>query len=83
MVVSKYQKRISGPLFDRFDIHVEVPRYAPPEVCKFCVLDKAGKALMQSAMNQLLLSARAYHRVLKLARMITDLAGSENIGPTH
>ena len=47
----------------------------PAEVRKFCVLDETGKALMQSAMNQLQLSARAYHRVLKLARTIADLAG--------
>jgi magnesium chelatase family protein len=114
MVVSKYQKRISGPLLDRIDIHVEVPRVEYEklsesrlgessatvrarvkaarqiqrerfskngssnsvmcnsdmrlaELRKFCVLDDAGKALMQSAMNQLQLSARAYHRVLKLA----------------
>ena len=137
MVVSKYQKRISGPLLDRIDIHVEVPRVEyeklsesrlgessatvrerveaareiqrarfgggdrhlegashtagvtcnadmrPAEVRKFCALDEAGKALMHSAMNQLQLSARAYHRVLKLARTIADLAGSENIGPSH
>jgi magnesium chelatase family protein len=134
MVVSKYQKRISGPLLDRIDIHVEVPRVEyeklsesrlgessatvrvrveaararqrerfdggdrhlegashitcnadmrPAEVRKFCGLDEAGKALMQSAMNQLQLSARAYHRVLKLARTIADLAGSESIGPSH
>jgi magnesium chelatase family protein len=130
MVVSKYQKRISGPLLDRIDIHVEVPRVEyeklsesrlgessatvqarveaarqrqrerfsnnklsnivscnadmrPAEVRKFCILDEAGKALMQSAMNQLQLSARGYHRVLKLARTIADLARSENIGPSH
>ena len=52
----------------------------PAEVRKFCVLDETGQALMQSAMNQLQLSARAYHRVLKLARTIADLAGSESIG---
>ena len=146
MVVSKYQKRISGPLLDRIDIHVEVPRVEyeklsesrlgessatvrarveaarqrqrerfgdtgarhldpttgvlregaghipgitcnadmrPAEVRKFCVLDDSGKALMQSAMSQLQLSARAYHRVLKLARTIADLAGSESIQPSH
>ena len=55
----------------------------PAEVRKFCVLDETGKALMQSAMNQLQLSARAYHRVLKLARTIADLAVAENIGPAH
>jgi magnesium chelatase family protein len=130
MVVSKYQKRISGPLLDRIDIHVEVPRVEyeklsesrpgessatvrarveiarqrqrerlsntgssnpimcnadmrPAEVRKFCVLDETGRNLMQTAMNQLQLSARAYHRVLKLARTIADLAGSENIQTSH
>jgi len=134
MVVSKYQKRISGPLLDRIDIHVEVPRVEyeklsesrlgepaatvrervevardrqrvrfdggashlasalhitcnadmrPAEVRKFCTLDETGKNLMQTAMNQLQLSARAYHRVLKLARTIADLAGSESIQPPH
>ena len=127
MVVSKYQKRISGPLLDRIDIHVEVPRVEyeklsesrlgessatvrervevarqrqrerfngkdgitcnadmrPAEVRKFCTLDETGKNLMQSAMNQLQLSARGYHRVLKLARTIDDLAGSEIIQPSH
>ena len=133
MVVSKYQTRISGPLLDRIDIHVEVPRVEyeklsesrlgessatvrarvevarqrqhdrfgvgadgvrpdgvtcnadmrPAEVRKFCVLDETGQALMKTAMAQLQLSARAYHRILKLARTIADLAGSENIGPSH
>ncbi len=135
MVVSKYQKRISGPLLDRIDIHVEVPRVEyeklsdsrlgessatvrarveaarerqhtrftnpqlpdpplpnpiscnadmrPADVRKFCALDQTGQALMHTAMNQLQLSARAYHRVLKLARTIADLAGSESIGPGH
>ncbi len=135
MVVTKYQKRISGPLLDRIDIHVEVPRVEyeklsearlgessatvrerveaarsrqrvrfaagnamhlasaslitcnadmrPAEVRKFCVLDETGQSLMQTAMNQLQLSARAYHRVLKLARTIADLAGSESIQPPH
>jgi magnesium chelatase family protein len=55
----------------------------PAEVRKFCQLDEAGSALMRTAMNQLQLSARAYHRVLKLARTIADLAGSENIAPQH
>jgi magnesium chelatase family protein len=130
MVVTKYQKRISGPLLDRIDIHVEVPRVEyeklsearlgesstkvrqrveaarerqrerftitglsnpvscnadmrPAEVRKFCALDETGKSLMQAAMSQLQLSARAYHRVLKLARTIADLAGSESIQPPH
>ena len=133
-VVTKYQKRISGPLLDRIDIHVEVPRVEyeklsdirlgepssaiqsrveaarenqrnrfsqisdcpeiglhltcnadmrPAEVRQFCNLDETGRALMRTAMNQLNLSARAYHRVLKLSRTIADLAGSQDIQTTH
>jgi magnesium chelatase family protein len=125
--VSKYQKRISGPLLDRIDIHIQVPRVDyeklsdrrtgepskvlrerveaardrqrarfqgiegvttnadmhPGEVRKFCDLDETCSKLMKTAMTQLQLSARAYHRVLKLARTIADLAGSERIGPGH
>ena len=55
----------------------------PAEVRKFCELDATSTSLMKTAMNQLQLSARAYHRVLKLARTIADLAGSERIGPSH
>jgi magnesium chelatase family protein len=55
----------------------------PAEVRQYCNLDEAGQTLMQTAMNQLQLSARAYHRVLKLARTIADLAGSEGIQPPH
>jgi len=130
MIVTKYQKRISGPLLDRIDIHIEVPRVEyeklseartgesssvirvrveaarrlqrerfsdhelphpitcnadmrVAEVRQFCVLDETGQALIKTAMNQLQLSARAYHRILKLARTIADLAGSESIQPGH
>jgi magnesium chelatase family protein len=55
----------------------------PAEVREFCRLDEAGQRLMQAAMRQLHLSARAYHRVLKLARTIADLAGAPDIGPAH
>lgn len=55
----------------------------PAEVRKFCELDDAGKNLMKSASMQLQLSARAYHRVLKLARTIADLASSDTIIPAH
>jgi len=125
-MVTKYQKRISGPLLDRIDIHIQVPRVDyeklsdsrfgessstvqsrveaarelqrtrfkgtpiacnadmhPAEVRKFCMLDDAGRSLVKSAMNQLQLSARAYHRILKLARTIADLAGAENIATAH
>jgi magnesium chelatase family protein len=124
--VTRYQKRISGPLLDRVDIHVDVPRVAyekltdqrlgepseavqarveaarerqrqrfvgtdiacnadmrPADVRKYCKLDDAGNALIRTAMAQLQLSARAFHRVLKLARTIADLAGSETIQPAH
>ncbi|MGB7873883.1 MAG: hypothetical protein WBL25_05830 [Anaerolineales bacterium] len=49
------------------------------DLCNFCKLDKAGDNLVRQAMSQLNLSARSHHRVLKLARTIADLAGSEGI----
>jgi magnesium chelatase family protein len=53
------------------------------EVRLFCSLDDNGRNIMKSAMHQLQLSARAYHRVLKLARTIADLSSEENISVTH
>jgi magnesium chelatase family protein len=53
------------------------------EVRKFCRLDDQAQSLMRSAMTRLNLSARAYHRILKLARTIADLAGSEQIQAAH
>ena len=124
--VTRYQKRISGPLLDRIDIHIEVPRVdyekltddrrgepsaavrdrverarevqrrrfadtpltcnaemGPVEVREFCRLDDAGRSLVRAAMQQLQMSARAFHRILKLARTIADLAGSERIETAH
>ena len=124
--MTKNQKRISGPMLDRIDIHIEVPRVdyeklssdrlgetsasirervqaardrqgvrfersdvvcnsdmRVAEVRKFCKLDEAGDSLVRQAMNQLNLSARGYHRVLKLARTIADLAGSDDIQSVH
>ena len=49
------------------------------EIRQFCKLDEAGESLIRAAMRQMNLSARGYHRVLKLARTIADLAGSEPI----
>jgi len=126
-MVSRYQKRISGPLLDRIDIHIEVPRVeyeklsddrlgepsaalcerveaardrqrqrfegnkdmlanadmGPAEVREHCVVDNAGRNLLRAAMQQLHMSARAYHRILKLARTIADLAGSDSIETAH
>jgi magnesium chelatase family protein len=125
--VTKYQKRISGPMLDRMDIHIEVPRVAyeklssdrlgessadirtrvesararqrvrfadcvgivsnsdmrVAEVRQFCKLDETSESLVRAAMSQLQLSARAYHRILKLARTIADLAGSDTIQQAH
>ena len=124
--ITRYQKRLSGPLLDRIDIHVEVPRVnyeklsddrlgehsetvrgrveaarqlqrerfgkgqvhhnadmGAAEVRKYCSLNEEGSALIKSAMSQMQLTARAYHRVLKLARTIADLAGTAVIAPNH
>ena len=125
-MVSRHQKRISGPLLDRIDMFVEVPRVeyeklvepptaessevvrqrvrearevqrrrfqdqrpvcnaemGPEEVWHFCSLGEGSRGLLQAAMRQLGLSARAFHRVLKLSRTIADLAGAEDIGVVH
>jgi magnesium chelatase family protein len=128
-MVQKYQKRISGPLMDRIDIHLEVPRVpvqklasldggepstnirqrveaaralqharfatvnkpnvsvngdmGPAEVQKFCQLDKEGMAMIRMAVERMGLTARAYHRILKLSRTIADLAGSEQVLQPH
>jgi magnesium chelatase family protein len=55
----------------------------PGNVRQFCSLDEQGKTLVRQAMTQLQMSARAFHRVLKLARTIADLAGAEAIVPAH
>ena len=53
------------------------------EVRKFCSLNEEGSALIKSAMSQMQLTARAYHRVLKLARTIADLTEAAQIAPNH
>ncbi len=55
----------------------------PSEVRDFCKTDSSGERLLKAAMQQLHLSARAYHRVLKLARTIADLVGNEEIMANH
>lgn len=121
--VHRYMGRISGPLMDRIDLHIEVTPVAPQELSgtapgepsaairervigaramqaarfrgmegvytnsmmnsamlhDFCRLDAASAALLERAMERLSLSARAYDRILKVARTIADLAGREEI----
>jgi magnesium chelatase family protein len=125
-MITRYQRKISGPMMDRIDIHVEVPRVdfekltavrrgetsaeirkrvesarerqaerfkdsdlfcnadmGPSEVRELCELDETGKRLMRSAMTQMNLSARAFHRVLKVARTIADLSEAAKLQPAH
>ena len=124
--ILNYRKKISGPIIDRIDIHVEVPRIkfdklagdaggenskaikarverarkiqqkrfcrlpfitnaemTSEAVRNFCPVDSVSRQLLKSAVDQMRLSARAYFRVLKLARTIADLAGEEKISPAH
>jgi magnesium chelatase family protein len=125
-LVRQYRSRISGPLLDRLDIHVEVPAVAYKDLAstskaepsaelrqrvakarstqherfarlhihtnaamqnrhvkKFCEVDAASTRLLEAAVDKLGLSARAYNRVLKIARTIADLAGEANIRASH
>lgn len=122
--VQRYRARISGPLLDRIDMHIEVQRVShevlragslggeetsatlrervvrarhravqrgghanaqitPQQIKRFCVLDDKAQNLLERAVDKLGLSHRAYHRILKLARTIADLAGSESIQIAH
>lgn len=125
--VRRYQQRLSGPLLDRIDIHVEVPRVdydkltderrgepssairerveaarerqrvrfrdevrlqanadmGPSDIRRFCQPEAAGKQLLNTTLRQMQLSARAYHRILKLSRTIADLADSDTIEIAH
>ena len=124
--ILRYRSKISGPLMDRIDIHIEVPavRYrdltgeAPVEdsrviqqrvnrarqiqrerfggkkiysnsqmtsrhLKKYCQIGEDSKALLEKAIDKLGLSARAYTRILKIARTIADLEGLENIATHH
>jgi len=55
----------------------------PAEVREWCTVDATGKALLRAAMEQLHMSARAYHRILKLARTVADMTGSGGIQAPH
>jgi magnesium chelatase family protein len=124
--VSRYHKRISGPLLDRIDIFVDVPHIdyekliddkptesadrvrarvqaahdvqferfrgtklrcnadmTPKEVKEFCTVEPAGQSLLRTAMKQLHLTGRAFHRILKLSRTIADLEHSDMIKTHH
>ena len=123
--IRRYRARVSGPLLDRIDIHIEVPtlayddlaskkdgensahirqrvngarqrqldRFAGELFCnaqmgarhtrRHCSLDDAGQSLLEKAMARLGLSARAYDRILKVARTIADLADDSTIQPQH
>jgi len=126
MQIANYQKKISGPLLDRIDLHVEVPRVEfeklrddtlaessdairarvekareiqnkrfagthcmtntdmkNKEIREHCTLQDQSIELMKQAVTQLHLSARSYHRILKLARTIADLDGNEHIETPH
>jgi magnesium chelatase family protein len=126
-IIQRYLRRISGPLLDRIDIHIEVPRLKDQEIVnqptgevssairarvirareiqgrrfagdsgtycnahmgakqirKFCVAKEDVKDLLRTAINQLNLSARAYDRILKVARTIADLEGVEDLTLAH
>ena len=120
--IKRYQNRISGPLLDRIDLHIDVPplqaqelqdsspvedsatvrqrvahayqqqiqrqkclnqALSPKQLEQFAVLDDNSKRLIEMAQQRLNLSARAYHRILRVARTIADLAQSETIQSTH
>jgi magnesium chelatase family protein len=122
--IRRYRSRISGPLLDRIDMHIEVPALPPEllsaktevdpepsvvvrnrvkhavtkqisrsrklnaklanrEIHTHCVLDEASRLLMNKAMEKLRLSARSYHRILKVARTIADLSQSHAISSEH
>ncbi|HSW14212.1 MAG TPA: YifB family Mg chelatase-like AAA ATPase [Solimonas sp.] len=122
--VGRYRGRISGPLLDRIDLQLFVPRVeqatltaaqptasessatvrarvvaarqrqlqrqgkpnarlGPKELDQHCLVEPAARTLLEAAMQRLSLSARAYHRVLKVARSIADLAGAELLGSAH
>lgn len=125
--IQKYMSRVSGPLLDRIDIHIEVPavkykelssertgeasanirervqkarisqhkrfeneknifcnaHMQSNEIRKYCKVDESGQELLKNAITKLGLSARAYDRILKVARTIADLAGSDQILPEY
>ena len=84
--IARYISRLSGPLLDRIDMHIEVGNVTYDELSdmkNFCATDAESEKLLRSAFMRLGLSARAYGRVLKVARTIADLDHSERICKKH
>jgi magnesium chelatase family protein len=75
----RFQRGRNGELL-RYTCNAEI---AASDIWDLCRLDAGGNALLQTAMHRLDLSARAFHRVVKVARTIADLAGSEAIVTAH
>ena len=75
-------RQIQGQRFEKGAVHFNSEMGAA-EVWKICMLDSAAKSLLQTATNQLNLSARAFHRIIKVSRTIADLEASETIGVSH
>jgi len=96
--VARYRSRVSGPLLDRIDLKVEVPRprarqlvrqgkpnawLQARDTARHCALGGEAQDFLKQAIARLSLSARAYHRVLRVARSIADLAAAEAIGAPY
>ena len=94
--VQKYLNKISGPLLDRIDIQIEIVPVPFDNAGIYCNAqmnskllamyaqpNEKGLALLKNAMERFNLSARAYDRILKVARTIADLEGAEQILPNH
>ncbi len=125
--ISRYQKKLSGPLLDRIDLHIDISpvkfdelqksktsedsrdilvrvqkardiqtkrfkkyknitsnsEMGPDEIALFCILPKEAEELLRKAVSQFSLSARSYHRILKVSRSIADIENSENISISH
>jgi magnesium chelatase family protein len=129
-MIKKYRAKISGPLMDRIDVHIEVPslkydslsrkessepsekirarvqkarevqlerfkdlkkkkpiynnsQMEAKEIRRYCEIDSTSDSLLKTAIDRFGLSARAYDRILKVARTIADLEGSINLKPAH
>ena len=80
--ILRYRSKISGPLMDRIDIHIEVPAVRYRDLTGEAS-GEDSKALLEQAIDKLGLSTRAYTRILKIARTIADLERAEEIAAQH